>query len=137
MAAQNGRDLLLKIDMTGDGLFETMAGLRATRLTLNAQSVDITHLGSEGWRELLGGAGMRSAAVAGSGVFRDASTDARARAIFFAGETPDFQLVIPDFGTMTGPFQIASIDYAGSHDGEASFEIALVSAGPLAFEAAP
>lgn len=137
MAAQNGRDLLLKIDMTGDGLFETMAGLRATRLTLNAQSVDITHLGSEGWRELLGGAGMRSAAVAGSGVFRDASTDARARAIFFAGETPDFQLVIPDFGTMTGPFQIASIDYAGSHDGEASFEIALVSAGPLAFKAAP
>ncbi|WP_370161605.1 phage major tail protein, TP901-1 family [Limimaricola soesokkakensis] len=137
MAAQNGRDLLLKIDMTGDGLFETMAGLRATRLTLNAQSVDITHLGSEGWRELLGGAGMRSAAVAGSGVFRDASTDARARAIFFAGETPDFQLVIPDFGTMTGPFQIASIDYAGNHDGEASFEIALVSAGPLAFEAAP
>ena len=136
MAAQNGRDLLLKIDMTGDGLFETMAGLRATRLTLNAQSVDITHLGSEGWRELLGGAGMRSAAVAGSGVFRDASTDARARAIFFAGETPDFQLVIPDFGTMTGPFQIASIDYAGSHDGEASFEIALVSAGPVAFEAA-
>lgn len=137
MAAQNGRDLLLKIDMTGDGLFETMAGLRATRLTLNAQSVDITHLGNEGWRELLGGAGMRSASVAGSGVFRDASTDARARAIFFAGETPDFQLVIPDFGTMTGPFQIASIDYAGSHDGEASFEIALVSAGPLAFEAAP
>ncbi len=137
MAAQNGRDLLLKIDMTGDGLFETMAGLRATRLTLNAQSVDITHLGSEGWRELLGGAGMRSAAVAGSGVFRDASTDARARQIFFDGETPDFQVVIPDFGTMTGRFQIASIDYAGSHDGEASFEIALVSAGPLAFEAAP
>lgn len=45
-------------------------------------------------------------------------------------------MVIPDFGTMTGRFHIASIDYAGSHDGEASFEIALVSAGPLAFEAA-
>ncbi|MGX9855223.1 phage major tail protein, TP901-1 family [Limimaricola variabilis] len=136
MAAQNGRDLLLKIDMTGDGLFETMAGLRATRLTLNAQSIDVTHLGSGGWREVLGGAGVRSAAISGSGVFRDADTDARARQIFFDGETPDFQVVIPDFGTMTGRFQIASIDYAGSHDGEASFEIALVSAGPVAFEAA-
>ncbi|WPY95076.1 phage major tail protein, TP901-1 family [Limimaricola variabilis] len=136
MAAQNGRDLLLKIDMTGDGLFETMAGLRATRLTLNAQSIDVTHLGSGGWREVLGGAGVRSAAISGSGVFRDADTDARARQIFFDGETPDFQVVIPDFGTMTGRFHIASIDYAGSHDGEASFEIALVSAGPLAFEAA-
>ena len=136
MAAQNGRDLLLKIDMTGDGLFETMAGLRATRLTLNAQSIDVTHLGSGGWREVLGGAGVRSAAISGSGVFRDADTDARARQIFFDGETPDFQVVIPDFGTMTGRFQIASIDYAGSHDGEARFEIALVSAGPVAFEAA-
>ncbi|EYD73796.1 phage major tail protein, TP901-1 family [Limimaricola hongkongensis] len=136
MAAQNGRDLLLKIDMTGDGLFETMAGLRATRLSLNAQSVDVTHLGSGGWREVLGGAGVRSAAISGSGVFRDATTDARARQIFFDGDTPEFQVVIPDFGTMTGAFQIASIDYAGSHDGEASFEIALVSAGPLRFEAA-
>ncbi|WP_341213561.1 phage major tail protein, TP901-1 family [uncultured Limimaricola sp.] len=136
MAAQNGRDLLLKIDMTGNGLFETMAGLRATRLTLNAQSVDVTHLGSEGWREVLGGAGVRTAAISGSGVFRDATTDARARQIFFDGETPEFQVVIPDFGTMTGAFQIASIDYAGSHDGEASFEIALVSAGPVRFEAA-
>ena len=136
MAAQNGRDLLLKIDMTGNGLFETMAGLRATRLTLNAQSVDVTHLGSEGWREVLGGAGVRTAAISGSGVFRDATTDARARQIFFDGETPEFQVVIPDFGTMTGAFQIASIDYAGSHDGAASFEIALVSAGPVRFEAA-
>lgn len=91
MAAQNGRDLLLKIDMTGDGLFETMAGLRATRLTLNAQSIDVTHLGSGGWREVLGGAGVRSAAISGSGVFRDADTDARARQIFFDGETPDFR----------------------------------------------
>ncbi|PHP26767.1 phage major tail protein, TP901-1 family [Limimaricola cinnabarinus] len=136
MAAQNGRDLLLKIDMTGDGLFETMAGLRATRLSLNAQSIDVTHLGSAGWREVLGGAGVRSAAISGAGVFRDADTDARARQIFFDGETPEFQVVIPDFGTMTGAFQIASIDYAGNHDNEASFEIALVSAGPLRFEAA-
>ena len=28
MAVQNGRDLLIKMDMTGDGFFETIAGLR-------------------------------------------------------------------------------------------------------------
>ena len=28
MAVQNGRDLLIKMDMTGDGQFETIAGLR-------------------------------------------------------------------------------------------------------------
>ena len=134
MGAQNGKDLLLKIDMSGDGLFETVAGLRATRLGLNAQSVDVTSLSSPGgWRELLGGAGMRSASISGSGVFRDDATDARARAIFFDGATPPFQVVIPDFGTIEGPFMITGLDYAGSHDGEATFEIALASAGQITF----
>lgn len=136
MAAQKGKDLLVKLDMTGGGAFETIAGLRATRITFNAQSVDVTNLGSEGrWRELLAGAGVRSAAISGSGVFRDAATDERARAIFFAGEIPIFQVIVPDFGVVQGPFQITSIEYAGQHDGEAVYELALASAGALSFEA--
>ena len=67
MAAQNGKDLLIKVDLTGDGQFHTMAGLRATRVSFNAEAVDVTSLESEGgWRELLGGAGVRSAAISGS-----------------------------------------------------------------------
>ncbi|SDG37518.1 phage major tail protein, TP901-1 family [Alloyangia pacifica] len=136
MAAQNGKDLLIKLDLTGDGQFETMAGLRATRVSFNAESVDVTSLGSTGgWRELLAGAGVKSANLSGSGVFRDAGTDERARQIFFDGETPDFQVIIPDFGTVEGPFQLTSIEYAGSHDGEATYEIALASAGALSFVA--
>ena len=134
MAAQNGKDLLVKIDMTGDGLFETAAGLRATRFSLNAETVDITSLESTGgWRELLGGAGVKTAAISGSGVFKDADTDERARQIFFDGETPDFQVIVPGFGTIKGPFQITSIEYAGSHNGEATYELSLASAGALNF----
>jgi predicted secreted protein len=33
MAAQSGKDLLIKVDLDGTGLFETIAGLRATRLS--------------------------------------------------------------------------------------------------------
>ena len=136
MAAQNGKDLLVKIDMTGDGLFETAAGLRATRFSLNAETVDITSLESTGgWRELLGGAGVKTAAISGSGVFKDAATDERARQIFFDGETPDFQVIVPGFGTIDGPFQITSIEYAGSHNGEATYELSLASAGALNFVA--
>ena len=55
MGAQNGKDLLVKVDMTADGQFETIAGLRATRVSFNAETVDVTSLESEGgWRELLG-----------------------------------------------------------------------------------
>lgn len=137
MGAQSGKDLLLKIDMTGDGQFETAAGLRATRLSFNAETVDVTSLESAGgWRELLGGAGVRSASLSGSGVFKDAATDERARQIFFDGITPDFQVIIPDFGTIEGAFQITSIEYAGSYNGEATYELSLASAGALSFSAA-
>ena len=135
MAAQNGRDLLLKIDMTGDGLFETMAGLRATRLTLNAQSIDVTHLGSGGWREVLGGAGVRSAAISGSGVFRDAASDAQVRTSFFDQSARVWRLVVPDFGQLEGPFIVAALEYAGEHDGEAAFALSLASAGAVTFTA--
>ena len=136
MAAQNGKDLLVKIDMTGGGSFQTVAGLRATRLSLNAEPVDVTSLESVGgWRELLGGAGMKTAVISGSGVFKDADTDERARQIFFDGETPAFQVIVPDFGTIEGRFQITAIEYAGSHNGEATYEMSLASAGPLSFVA--
>ncbi|WP_371059375.1 phage major tail protein, TP901-1 family [Rhodosalinus sp. 5P4] len=136
MTAQNGKDLLIKVDLTGDGQFHTIAGLRATRVSFNAEQVDVTSLESQGgWRELLAGAGVKSAAISGSGVFRDAATDERARQIFFDGETPDFQVVIPGFGTVDGAFQVTALDYAGSHNGEATYELSLASAGALRFTA--
>ena len=78
---------------------------------------------------------MKSASISGAGVFRDESTDERARDIFFEGEMPDFQVVIPDFGTVEGAFQITSIEYAGTHDGEATYEVSMASAGALTFTA--
>ena len=136
MAVQSGKDLLVKLDMTGSGTFETIAGLRATRVAFNAETVDVTSLESQGvWRELLAGAGVKSASISGSGVFRDASTDARARQIFFDGEVPGFQVIIPSFGVIQGPFQITAVEYSGSHNGEATYELTMASAGALTFTA--
>ena len=134
MAAQAGKDLLIKIDMTGDGLFETLAGLRATRISFNAESVDVTSLESQGgWRELLAGAGVRSASITGSGIFKDQAQDERARQIFFDGGMPTFQVIVPDFGVVEAPFQITGIDYAGTLNGEATYEMTLASAGAVSF----
>lgn len=136
MAAQNGKDLLIKLDLNGGGQFETIAGLRASRINFNAETVDVTSLESQGgWRELLGGAGVKSAAISGSGVFKDQATDERARQIFFDGEVPQFQVIIPDFGIIEGPFMITAIEYAGSHNGEATYEMSMASAGALNFTA--
>ena len=136
MGAQNGKDLLVKLDLTGGGQFTTIAGLRATRISFNAETVDVTSLESQGgWRELLGGAGVRSASVSGSGVFVDSATDDRARQIFFSGTVEAFQVIIPDFGIVEGPFQITAIEYAGSYNGEATYEISMASAGVISFVA--
>lgn len=136
MGAQNGKDLLIKVDMAADGQFTTLAGLRATRVSFNAETIDVTSLESQGgWRELLSGAGVRSVSISGSGVFRDAATDERARQLFFDGEAPNFQVVIPDFGIVEGPFQVTAIEYGGSHNGEATYELSLASAGNLNFTA--
>ena len=136
MAVQNGKDLLVKLDLTGDGNFQTIAGLRASRISFNAETVDVTSLESAGgWRELLGGAGVRSAAISGSGVFRDAATDERARAIFFNSEVPNFQVIVPGFGVIQGAFQLTSLEYAGNYNGEATYELSLASAGALTFTA--
>ena len=136
MAAQKGKALLLRI-ADGPENFATIAGLRARSLTLEAGAVDITNADSSGaWRELLAGAGVRSVSLSGAGIFKDAASDELLRAAYFGETIPSFQLVIPDFGTLTGPFHIRRIEYAGEHDGEISFTIALDSAGAVTFAAA-
>lgn len=89
MAAQKGRDLLLKLN-NGAG-FTTVAGLRSKRLSFNAQIVDVTDSESAGrWRELLGGAGVQRAALSGSGIFKDQASDALVRSCGAA--TPSGQI---------------------------------------------
>lgn len=135
MSAQKGKDLLLKAaDAEGD--FITVAGLRARQIAFNAETVDVTHSESAGrWRELLAGAGMRRAAISGAGIFKDEASDALVRQIFFDGTIRDWQVIMPDFGTVTGPFQLSSLEYRGDHAGEVTFDLSLESAGQLAFTA--
>ncbi|MGE8941218.1 phage major tail protein, TP901-1 family [Leptospira interrogans] len=136
MAAQKGKDLLLKIDADGLGAFQTVAGLRSRTLAFNAETVDITHQESAGqWRELLAGAGAKTARITGAGIFKDATSDEIIRGVFFNGVIRDWQVIVPDFGIVEGPFQIAAFELTGRHDGEVSFELSLESAGELTFDA--
>ena len=137
MTAQSGKDMLLKLDQTGSGSFVTVAGLRSRSLAFNAAAIDVTDAESAGrWRELLAGGGIKRAAVAGSGIFKDQASDATIRALFFAGTIRDWQLILPDFGTVEGPFQIVALEFSADHAGEVTFELALESAGELGFEVA-
>lgn len=137
MAAQRGKDLLLKIAAAGD-TFQTCAGLRSKRIAFNAETVDVTDADASGrWRQLLAGSGVQRASVSGAGIFKDAASDALIRAAFFNGDILNWQIIVPDFGTVSGFFQITALEYGGAHDGEVTFEIALESAGLISFGVQP
>ncbi len=134
MTAQKGKDLLLKVE---DGAsFLTVAGLRSRRIAFNAETVEVTDAESAGrWRELLGGTGIQRASLTGGGIFKDQASDALVRSLFFAASIVNWQVLIPSFGVISGPFQITALEYSGEHNGEIRFEIAMESAGSLSFGA--
>lgn len=135
MTAQKGKDMLVKLH--NGSIYETVAGLRAKQLAFNEESVDITDSESAGrWRELLGGAGVRRCGLTGSGLFKDQASDETVRSAFFAGSLIEAQIIIPDFGSLTGPFLMTALEYSGQHNGEVTFDLTLESAGAISFGAA-
>ncbi|WP_271893236.1 phage major tail protein, TP901-1 family [Candidatus Phyllobacterium onerii] len=134
MSAQRGKDILLKV-ADASGSYVTCAGLRSKRVAFNTETVDVTDADAAGrWRELLGGSAVQRASIGGGGIFKDAQSDALFRQAFFDGDIPLWQIVLPDFGMLQGPFQITALEYGGAYNGEVTFEIALESAGPVTFK---
>lgn len=137
MAAQKGSDILIKVDSNGAGSFVTIGGMRSKSISLNAETVDVSDSDSVNkWRELLAGAGMKSATLTGSGIFKDTAGEEDVRGYFFAQSIEDYQFIIPDFGTIEGAFQVTAIDYAGEYNGEATYSMTFESAGELTWTAA-
>ena len=46
------------------------------------------------------------------------ASDATIRSLFFAGTIRNWQLILPDFGTVEGPFQIVALEFSADHAGE-------------------
>jgi TP901-1 family phage major tail protein len=134
MAAQKGSSLLVKI---GDGAsseaFTTVGGLRSTSISLNDEAVDVTTMDSSNQRELLANGGIQTISISGSGVFTDAASETTLRGKFGASTFSNFQIIIPGFGTYTGPFMVASLEYSGEYNGEVTYSVTLEGSGAIAF----
>ena len=133
MTAQKGSAFLLKI---GDGAqppaFETVAGLRTTHLSINGDTVVVTHKQSGGWRDLLSGAGTRSVSVSAAGIFLGSAAEASVRSHALAGTIEDYELSFEDGSRMQGKFLVQRLDYAGDFNGERNYTLQLESSGPVA-----
>lgn len=137
MAAQTGKDMLLKVDSDGAGTFVTIGGLQAKSFALNNSQVDITNDDSTNrWRELLAGAGVKSVSASGTGVFVDDAAITTVVTYAMADTQRDWQVIVPDLGTFEGAFQIGGLELSGDHDAEVSQNITIESAGAITFTAA-
>jgi TP901-1 family phage major tail protein len=132
MAMEKGSAFLLKV---GNGavppVFTTVAGLRTTHMSINAETVVVTNQGSGGWRELLTGAGVRSVSISGSGVFTGSAAETRVKANALAGTIDDYQVSFESGETVTARFLITRLDYAGDFNGERTYTLALESSGTV------
>lgn len=132
MAVEKGSAFLLKV---GDGqpvpAFATVAGMRATQVSVNGEAVVVTHKDSGGWRQLLSGAGVRSVSVSGSGVFTGSAAEARVRASALSGVLDDYRLTFEGGESMTGRFLVTRLDYSGDFNGERAYALTLESSGAV------
>ena len=132
MTAQKGAAFLLKIGDGGSPVsYETVAGLRTTQMSVNGDTVVVTHKESGGWRELLSGAGTRSVSVSASGIFLGSNAEASVRAHALAGTLDDYELSFEDGAKVRGRFLVQRLDYAGDFNGERTYALQLESSGPV------
>ncbi|WP_338446650.1 phage major tail protein, TP901-1 family [Pelagerythrobacter marensis] len=132
MTAQKGSAFLLKI---GDGgqppAYTTVAGLRTTQMSVNGDTVVVTHKQSGGWRELLSGAGTRSVSVSASGIFLASEAEAAIRTHALAGTIDDYELSFEGGERLRGRFLVQRLDYAGDFNGERTYTLQLESSGAV------
>ena len=132
MAAERGSAFLLKIGDGSDPIdYSVIAGLRTTQMSINGEAVNITTKDSDGWRELLSRAGVRSVSVSAAGIFTGSDAELRIRNHALAGEIDDYELSFESGERMRGKFLISRLDYAGDYNGERSFTFNLESSGPV------
>ena len=133
MAAQKGSAFLLKISNGAvPPVYQTVAGLRTTQMSIAGDAVVITSKDSVGWRELLSGAGVRSVSVSAAGIFLGSAAEAQVRSNAMSGTIDDYELSFEGGEKLHGRFLVQKLDYSGDFNGERNYTLQLESSGAVA-----
>jgi TP901-1 family phage major tail protein len=126
-----GSKMLLKILI--DNKYETIGGMRVTRLNLSNQLIDITSKDSENWRELAENAGLQNLSILGSGIFTANLAEELIATAAFSNKIYNYQLTSESGDTIEGKFFIVSYERSGNIFEEEAYSIALESSGKVKF----
>ncbi|MFQ3594896.1 MAG: phage tail protein [Sphingomonadaceae bacterium] len=132
MPVESGAAFLLKLSDGGEPeTFRTVAGLRTTQMSISSQQVVTTNKGSNGWRELLGEAGIRSVSISGAGIFTGSAAEMQLKSRALSGALDRFEVSFEGGERLRGTFLVTRLDYSGDFNGERSYTLSLESSGPV------
>lgn len=119
-----------------DADFEKIGGCQEKTFERTATEIEITSDSSGENRELLDGHGIRSAQITFNGFTRDSALHKSLETNWASQKLRWFRLVEQDNAngagrTHTGKFKITSFSNTGTQDGAITFNITLMSSGPI------
>ncbi len=118
-------------------LFKTVGGLRSKSFSFASEGVEVTNHGSNQWREMLDGAGIKSVSISGEGVYTSATNYKALEAAAFANTLVCLAFLDVVGGRVyNGCFKITAIEASGEFDGEATYSISAESAGEIEIDQA-
>lgn len=115
-------------------IFKLLGGLRSKSLSFSSEAIDITSQESQEWKTMLDGAGIRSVAFSGSGVYTKQEVFGALRTAFLANQLICLMLHDTKNNEMIeGCFKISSLEISGDYDAESQYSISGDSSGPVVF----
>lgn len=134
MALQKGRDMLIKLGDAATGTI--IGGLTNTTISMGNQVVDGSTKDTNGWRELVEDASLKSFSIACNGYFKDSATDEAIRQNAFSGSIDTYTLIFPNDDTIECDFLITGYTRGGEVNGVETYNYTLESHGEPVFTAA-
>lgn len=113
-------------------VFKTIGGLRTSSFSGTFDDVEVSNHGSNQWKTLKSGAGMRQVSVSGSGVYTNAANYRAMEQSAFQNALVSLAFLDVDGGRVySASFKINSLEASGEYDGEASFSMSANSSGSV------
>lgn len=112
--------------------YKTLGGLRSSSFSFNADAIDVSNHGSNQWKNLKSGAGMRSVSLSGSGVYTNSANYRALESDAMNNNLVSLAFLDLDGGRIySGSFKLTSLEASGEYDGEASFSVSAESSGTV------
>ncbi len=119
-------------DPATPGSYLNLANCRSNSQSISNEQIDVTDKDGMPDRLLIEG-GIRSSDLSASGVFTDAASVKLMKQWCRAGLIKNFRTIDGLGNSQTGAFLAASCEHAGEFDGEQTYDIKLMSSGPMTY----